>query len=174
MLSMRRLLKNVNRVSISNVLSKNLFIWTKHDIGASLKDTVHKPHTVGYLQDQKQICDKYNLPSKFVHLPAKTKLISFFITGDMLLGSTAVYPKESITRLTDKEFAKIRSWVGNYLSEDETNEPIDCIALEEKNGRVAYYIYPEKLNRLKMTPLEESISKGEIAPDSAFKEGFKL
>jgi hypothetical protein len=162
MLSMtRRLLSsNANRF----LARQTFFSWSRHDVGALLKDTDHKPHTSGYLQDQKKICDQYKLPSKFVTIPAGTRLNFFIISGDLLLGAVAVYPKDSLTKLTEKEFAKIRSWPGNHLSEVEVTESIDCISLEETNGRVVYYIYPGKFDILNSKSVEECVSNRDLAP----------
>ncbi len=162
MLRMTRRLLNLN--SNSFLARQTLFSWTRHDIGALISHTKHKPHTDGYLQDQKKICDQYKLSSKFVNITAGTKLHSFIISSDLLLGSVAVYPKDSLTKLTAKEFAKIRSWPGNHLSEIVVTESIDCISLEENNGRLVYYIYPGKFDIVNVRSVEECVANSNIAP----------
>lgn len=161
--------KVLNNKRVGALARQTFFSWGRNDVGAFPSDTIHEPHTNGYLQDQKKICDKYKLSSKFVKIPAGTKLNSFIISGDLLLGSLAVYPKESLTKLSEKEFSKIISWPGNHLSEIEIKEPVDCIALEEDNGKVVYYISPEKFNVVTVTPIEECVLKNDIAVDSIFR-----
>ncbi len=171
----RRLLGSTVR-NVLTVARQSFFSW-KNEIGPFPHHTVYAPHTAGYLEDQINICERMNVPAKIVQIPAGTKLWSFTVSGDILLGSKAVYPKESLKKLIENEFNKITYWPGNHLQEEEIREEISCILSEDPtNGRIKYYIEPAKLKLLSGTrvSVKKCIENKEIDVDSRLQLGKTL
>ena len=167
---MRRLL-NSNLNKALYMTRHNFFSWSEKSIGAFPMDTPHLPHTEEYLLEQKKYFQKYKVPYTIGELLKGTRLWTFTVSGDLLLGAQAVYPKESLKKLSKQEFDKILSWQGNHLAEVEIKESISCISAKDKNDKIVHYVYPGKLNFINRTYLDKCVEENLLSIDPDLDRG---
>lgn len=115
--------------------------------------------------------NKYKIPYTIDQLVKGIRLWIFTISGDLLLGSQAVYSKEALTKLSKQEFNKILSRPGNTLAEVEIRETLFCISAHDKNDKIVHYVYPAKLNFLTRTIVDKCVSEHQIAIDPNLDRG---